>query len=144
MNVYLACTVRGDRGALDSTRSVAALVEQRGHRVLTSHLLEDGVDDAEAALTERDVFDRDMDWLGRADVLIAEASGSSFGVGFEVGYFLGGVNAEGRRALLLYDAARRAQVSRLIIGNAHPRCTAYGYTSREDLLETVEEFLCGH
>ena len=138
MNVYLACTVRGDRGALASTRAVAAHLEQSGHAVLTSHLLDDGVDAAESALTERDVFDRDMEWLDRADVVIAEASGSSFGVGFEVGYSLG----VGRPVLLLYDAARRTQVSRLIVGNAHPRCRTYGYSTREDLLQTVEEFLC--
>ena len=139
MNVYLACTVRGDRGALAAARHVAARLEQSGHTVLTSHLLEDGVDAAESALTERDVFDRDMAWLGSADVLIAEASGSSFGVGFEVGYSLG----VGRRVLLLYDAQRRTQVSRLIVGNAHPRCTTYGYTGSDDLLQTVEAFLCG-
>ena len=142
MNVYLACTVRGDRGALESTRSIAALIERAGHRVLTSHLLEDGVDAAESALSECDVFDRDLAWLAHADVLIAEASGSSFGVGFEVGYFLAGANADGRRALLLYDANRRHQVSRLLVGNTHPRCTTRGYTNEADLLTAVEGFLC--
>ena len=138
MRIYLACTVRGDRGALDATRSVAALIERAGHRVLTSHLLEDGVDAAESALTERQVFDRDLEWLSQADGVIAEASGSSFGVGFEVGYAL----ANGRRVLLLYDAARRAQVSRLIVGNAHPCCTTVGYASQDHLLAAVEDFLC--
>ena len=140
MNVYLACTVRGDRGALDSTRAIAACIEGSGHTLLTAHLLADGVDQAEAQLTEGDVYDRDMQWLARADVLIAEASGSSFGVGFEVGYSLG----VGRRVLLLYDAGRRGQVSRLIVGNTHPRCTTHGYTGREDLHAVVEDFLCRH
>jgi len=35
------------------------------------------------------VYRRDLDWLSCCDVLIAEASGSSHGVGFEVGYVIG-------------------------------------------------------
>ena len=141
MNVYLACTVRGDRGALESTRAVATTINELGHTLLTAHLLEDGVDAAESQLTERAVFERDLEWLARADVLIAEASGSSFGVGFEVGYFLATADGTGRRALLLYDASRRHLVSRLAIGNSHPHCTTRAYRDAADLSRVVESFL---
>ena len=76
-----------------------------------------------------------------ADVLIAEASGSSYGVGFEVGYVLGRVAETGQRVLLLYDAQRRDRVSRLIAGNTHPACTTYPYRDAEDLLRSCEVFL---
>lgn len=141
MNIYLACTVRGDRTALQSTRAVASTITDLGHTLLTSHLLEDGVDDAESTLTEREVFERDLDWLSKADLLIAEASGSSFGVGFEVGYFLATTTDPVRRALLLYDAARRGQVSRLIVGNSHPHCLTYAYHDAADLRRFVADFL---
>ena len=89
MKIYLACTVRGDRGGLLAVRALAALLERRGHTVMTHHLLSDDVDRAESALSAREVFERDVAWLDAADLLIAEASGSSYGVGFEVGYVLG-------------------------------------------------------
>ena len=86
------------------------------------------------------MFERDLEWLSRADVLIAEASGSSFGVGFELGYFL--ANGDGhRRALLLYDSGRRDRVSRLIVGNSHPQCTTYGYADPSELPAAVSQFL---
>ena len=141
MNVYLACTVRGDRSALDSARRIAATIGECGHTVLTSHLLADDVDVAESALTEQDVFERDLAWLARADVLIAEASGSSFGVGFELGYFLADAAGTGRRALLLYDAGRRRSVSRLAVGNSHPRCTTLAYRDSAELTRAIETFL---
>ncbi len=141
MNIYLACTVRGDRGAVGVLRALADALECAGHTVLTRHLLADDADTAESALTERDVFERDMTWLASADVLIADASGSSYGVGFEVGYVLGRSGITGQRVLLLYDAARRTQVSRLIAGNVHPSCTTYPYRSADDLLRFVELFL---
>ena len=141
MNIYLACTVRGDRGAIGVARALADALECMGHTVLTRHLLDDGVDHAESALTERAVFERDLRWLDSADVVIAEASGSSYGVGFEVGYVLGRSELTGQRVLLLYDAVRRPMVSRLISGNVHPHCTTYPYRDPDDLLRFVDRFL---
>ena len=141
MNIYLACTVRGDRGGLAIARALADAIECMGHTVVTRHLLEDDADAAEGQLSERAVFERDLRWLEAADVLIAEASGSSYGVGFEVGYVTARAAVSQQRVLLLYDAARRAQVSRLIVGNTHPACTTYPYRDAADLLRFVEVFL---
>jgi 2'-deoxynucleoside 5'-phosphate N-hydrolase len=141
MNVYLACTVRGHRGALEAVRAIADLLERHVHVVLTRHLLADDVDTAESALSEREVFERDMEWLNAADLVIAEASGSSYGVGFEVGYVLGRAEQTTQRVLLLYDAARRAHVSRLISGNAHRHCTTYAYRDAADLVRFVERYI---
>jgi nucleoside 2-deoxyribosyltransferase len=143
VTIYLACTVRGDRGAIAAVRSVADFLERQGHSVLTRHLLTDDVDDAESAMSEQDVFERDMRWLVAADLLIAEASGSSFGVGFEVGYVLGRAEQTGQRVLLLHHASRRAHISRLVTGNSHPRCTLYAYRDTGDLLVVVGRFLAG-
>ena len=141
MNIYLACTVRGDRGAVGAARALASALVAMGHVVLTAHLLEDNVETAESSLTEREVFERDMRWLNDADLLIAEASGSSYGVGFEVGYVLGRSDVTGQRVLLLYDHTRRPVVSRLISGNVHPNCTTYPYENAEDLLRFIHTFL---
>jgi len=141
MHIYLACTVRGDRGAVAALRGLADWLEREGHTVLTRHLLADDVEASESTLTERDVFERDMKWLDDADVLIAEASGSSYGVGFEVGYVLGRSERSRQRVLLLFDAARRDRVSRLIAGNAHPCCTTCAYGSVVELQCAVQDFL---
>ena len=144
MQIYLACTVRGDRGAVAALRSLAASLEASGHTILTRHLLEDGVDGAEAALTERAVYERDIAWLESCDALIAEASGSSYGVGFEVGYVLGRSGETSQRVLLLYRGDRIQQISRLIAGNTHPRCTVVQYEDPADMLDRVVSALSGH
>ena len=107
MKIYLACTVRGDRGAIDGLRALAGALEAAGHELLTTHLLADDVEGAESRLTEREVYDRDVAWLDACDVLVADASGSSFGVGFEVGYILGRSDRSRQRVLLLYRTDRR-------------------------------------
>ena len=137
LQIYLACTVRGDRGAVAGLRTLVASLERAGHTVLTKHLLDDNVEGAESALTERAVYDRDIAWLEACEVLIADGSGSSFGVGFEVGYVLGRSDRTDQRVVLLYRADRRDQISRLVVGNGHPRCRVISYTAGAELVAAV-------
>jgi 2'-deoxynucleoside 5'-phosphate N-hydrolase len=138
MKIYLACTVRGDRGGVSAGRAMCERLHTLGHEVLTTHLLADGVDEAEAALPEADVFRRDLGWLEGCDVLVAEASGSSYGVGFEVGYILSRANHTGQKAVVLYNTARRHAISRVITGNCDPNCTTVAYSSVEELIAFID------
>ena len=143
MRIYLACTVRGDRAGVLAGRAICARLQWHGHEVLTTHLLGDDVDGLEATLTEAQVFRRDLDWLSGCDVLVAEASGSSYGVGFEVGYVLGRARVTGQRVVLLYDAARGSSISRLIVGNCDAACTTFGYQSLAELSTFLDRhFAC--
>ena len=139
VTIYLACTVRGDRGGVLAGRVICARLQQHGHQVLTTHLLADDVDVAESAMSAGDVYRRDLQWLTACDVLVAEASGSSYGVGFEVGYVLGRAQATGQRVVLLSDAARRDKVSRLITGNCDPACTTFEYRSLDELTAFIDQ-----
>ena len=139
MRIYLACTVRGDRGGVAAGRAICERLRAHGHEVITAHLLDDNVDTAESQLTEAAVFRRDLDWLDSCDALVAEASGSSFGVGFEVGYVLARSDRSGQRVVLLYDRAREKQVSRLLVGNVHPACTTLGYGSIDELAAFIDQ-----
>jgi nucleoside 2-deoxyribosyltransferase len=139
MIVYLACTVRGDRGAVEALRALCERLETHGHTVLTKHLLDDDVDEAESALMARGVYERDIGWLERCDLLVAEASGSSYGVGFEVGYVLGRAANTSQRVVLLYRADREDRISRLIAGTSHPRCTTIAWRDTDDLLNRCLE-----
>jgi hypothetical protein len=141
VTIYLACTVRGDRGGVLAGRAICARLQHHGHTVLTTHLLADDVETAESRLTEHDVFERDLEWLTACDVLVAEASGSSYGVGFEVGYVLGRAPTSGQRVVLLYDTARRDKISRLITGNDDKACVTFGYGSIDELTAFIDKTL---
>jgi nucleoside 2-deoxyribosyltransferase len=140
MNIYLACTVRGDRSSAAAVRRISDHLQQRGHAILTTHLLADDVEEAERGLTNRDVFRRDLEWIEACDLIVAEASGSSFGVGFEVGYVLGRAAQSGQRALVLYDASKANRISRLITGLVNPHAVVLGYTR----LDEIDTFLSAH
>ncbi len=139
MRIYLACTVRGDRAALPALRAIVSRLEKHGHEVLTAHLLRDDVEEVEATLSEAQVYERDMRWLQACDAVVAEASGSSYGVGFEVGYVLGRGADTGQRVFLLYESGRRAAISRLIAGNTNPRCVRFAYPDLAALGAFIDE-----
>ena len=141
MRIYLACTVRGDRAGVLAGRAICDRLQQHGHDVLTTHLLADDVERAEAALTETQVFQRDIEWLSGCDVVVAEASGSSYGVGFEVGFVIGRARQTGQRVFLVYNSARRHAVSRLVTGNCDAACTTFAYNTINDLVAFIDREL---
>jgi nucleoside 2-deoxyribosyltransferase len=141
MTIYLACTVRGNRGGLDAARALSDRLQHQGHTVLTTHLLGDDADAVEGSLTEHQVYERDIQLLESADLLIAEASGSSYGVGFEVGYVLGRSAQTRQCVLVVFDEARRPVISRLVSGVSHQACTVRSYHDAADLVGVVEDYL---
>jgi hypothetical protein len=125
MKIYFGFTVAGDRSTIDTARRVVQFLEERGHEVLTRHLVNDNAW-------------RDMAWLEQCELFIAEVSGSSFGLGFETGYLLG---ATTKSVILLYRREVEKKVSLLITGNAHPNCTLVPYANVGEIERFIPERL---
>jgi 2'-deoxynucleoside 5'-phosphate N-hydrolase len=137
MRIYFGFTVAGDRSTVDTARKVVQLLEERGHEVLTRHLVSDNAWEADRAISPQDVFRRDMAWLNQCDLFVAEVSGSSFGLGFEAGYLLG---ATDKKVILLYRRDLETRVSLLITGNTHANCILAPYSN----VGEVEKFVSAH
>ncbi|MEW5980993.1 MAG: nucleoside 2-deoxyribosyltransferase [Acidobacteriota bacterium] len=133
MRIYLACTVRGDRTSLEAVRRIHRWLTDHGHEVLTTHLLAEDVEAAEAGNTDQEIFLRDVAWVESADLVVADASGSSYGVGFEVGYTLGRAPATGQRVCVLYRADRYDAISRLVTGLVNEHGSVHAYSSLGDI-----------
>lgn len=113
-----------------------AALQALGHEVLTEHLFEDGAFESDNRLTPEQIYDRDVAWLTSADVVIVEATGSSFGIGFETGYALGTLDIP---VYLLYDGERADRVSRMATGLRHPRAQVVPYESAEAAVSFVQK-----
>jgi hypothetical protein len=130
MNVYFGFTVAGDRSSIATATVIVELLESMGHVVLTRHLVQDDAWEADRLITPQQVYQRDMRWLAECDCLMAEVSGSSFGLGFETGYLLGATEKD---AVLFYRREIESRISLLITGNTHPRCTLVPYSDVEEI-----------
>ena len=138
MKIYFGFTVAGDRASLAAARRMVALLEELGHEVLTRHLVRDDAGEADRKLGPRDVYRRDLAWLGQCDLFIGEVSGSSFGLGFEAGHLLG---ATEKKVILLYRVDAEKKISLMITGNTHPNCTLAPYANVEEAEARLRKLL---
>jgi len=130
MKIYFGFTVAGDRSSVTTARVIVGMLEAIGHVVLTKHLVEDDAWEKDRLITAQQVYQRDLRWLTECDCLMAEVSGSSFGLGFETGYLLGATDKD---AVLFYRRDVEKRISLLITGNAHPRCTLVPYSDVKEI-----------
>ncbi len=133
MNIYFACSITGGREFEDIYQQIVGALTRDGHTIPTSHLAESESMEKERILTPADVYKRDVNWIKGCDVLIAEVSTPSHGVGYEIGYAL----SIGKPVLCIYQQGRR--VSKMITGN--PALQAVSYTTVEEAIAIAQSFL---
>ncbi len=135
MDIYVSCSLTGGRKDQPFVAALVAYLEARGHRVLTAHLAHPEAMAQDAGLNPQVVFERDTDWLRACEVVVAEVSTPSHGVGFEIAYAL----ERGKPVLCCHRADVR--VSKMLTGNPSPLAALAVYDDTTDLLAQVEAFL---
>jgi 2'-deoxynucleoside 5'-phosphate N-hydrolase len=133
MNIYFSCSLTGGRGDQPVYAAIVEWLIAQGHEVSTAHLTQPSVMVDEDTLTPEAVFARDIAWLEAADVVIAEVSTPSHGVGYEIAHAV----LKGKRVLCL--ARQGVNVSKMVIGN--PGLTFARYAGEAEAIETVKVFL---
>jgi len=138
MNIYFACSITGGREFEPVYQVLMDALLADGHEIPTSHLADSTVVDLEGRASPREVYDRDVNWIAAADVLIAEVSVPSHGVGYEIGHALG----LGKPVLCLAQHGRK--VSKMITGNPHPALQIRTYANAGEASRLAREFIAAH
>lgn len=120
LNIYFAGAIRGGR---EDARLYAQLISylKTFGTVLTEHVGDDGLLREEKSLIEQEIYERDMQWLAVADLVIAEVSTPSLGVGYEIGL----AQALGKKIFCLYRTGQGKRLSAMIAGNPALRVESY-------------------
>jgi nucleoside 2-deoxyribosyltransferase len=134
MNIYFACSITGGREFESVYQTMVSALGADGHQIPTAGLAQPGVTE-EAVLDPRFVYERDTAWIRACDVLIAEVSVPSHGVGYEIGYALG----QGKPVLCIALEGRK--VSKMITGNPHPLLRMEFYSTVEAGILLTRDFL---
>ncbi|MCK5084184.1 MAG: nucleoside 2-deoxyribosyltransferase [Candidatus Pacebacteria bacterium] len=146
MKIYFAAPVRGDRSKIETNKFIVELIKELGHEVLTGHTVKEKekLVEIENNFGHTSIYERDMNWLKECDLMIAEASTPSFGVGYEAGYLLGSGNSfdkKNRKVIILYDKNTEEKVSALAVGNTDLNAIVYGYESEKDIAHFLKKYL---
>ena len=135
MKIYFACSITGGREFESVYQEMVAALVQAGHQIPTAHLVESGVGVLEAGIDPLTVYARDVDWIRASDVLIAEVSVPSHGVGYEIAFALG----LGKPVLCVYQTGRK--VSKMITGNPDTNLQVQAYQDSTEAVRVLGDFL---
>jgi nucleoside 2-deoxyribosyltransferase len=135
--VFFSCSMRGGFGRLsqEELREIPDIIEELGMIVISRHQTRENFEKRESRLTDKEIHDRDYRWLTEADLVIAEITNSSLGVGAEIA---DAVNL-GIPVLGLYKQEFEHQISAYIRGKPGVVCRAY--SDEEELKDVIRVFL---
>jgi nucleoside 2-deoxyribosyltransferase len=133
MKIYFAGSIRGGREHAQLYRKLIAALARLG-TVLTEHV-GDPLPSTGENKGDRAIYERDMRWLESADVMIAEVSTPSLGVGFEIGRAV----QMGKRILCLHQSRGGRRISAMIAGC--PGVTLIEYTTLDEAEEAMKRFV---
>ena len=135
MKIYFAGSIRGG----DEDREIYHILIKRLQQfaeVLTEHVGDAALtDQGEATKSDDEIFQRDVAWSNEADVIVAEVTIPSLGVGYELG--IG--ESLGKPVICLYRKRDGRQLSAMIGGN--PWFQVQVYQDVDAAVELVREFI---
>lgn len=135
MKIYFAGSIRGGRDDRELYMSLITALQEHG-TVLTEHIGNKALTSfGEVERTDRDIYERDMEWVREADVVVAEVTTPSLGVGYEIGQ----AEALGKPILCLFRETEGKRLSAMLSGNLYPTCVTY--LNLEDATQIIGDFL---
>ncbi|MEI7982822.1 MAG: nucleoside 2-deoxyribosyltransferase [Bacteroidota bacterium] len=132
--IYFAGSIRGGRSDQEQYRKIIGHLQLYGE-VLTEHIGHSGLTlSGEKGLSDQEIYSRDMDWLALSDLVVAEVSVPSLGVGFEIASAL----KLKKQVLCLYLIQEGKKLSAMISGC--PDIQVKEYQTLEDVKQILDTF----
>ena len=137
MKIYFAGSIRGGREDAALYLEIIEYLKTFGE-VLTEHVGDPNLTDlGDDGPTDKYIHDRDLEWLQSADVLIAEVTSVSMGVGYEIGRAV----ESGKKVLCLFRPESEKKLSAMIAGCEDLELS--NYQNLGDVKLSIKGFLKG-
>ncbi len=132
MNIYFSGSIAGGRGKQPVYKELIMFLEEFGN-VWTKHVGELKSKSEKSV----NVYARDITWLDNSDVLVAEITVPSIGVGMEIEH---AIRMERKIPILcLFDMNSMKPLTRMVIDC--PYVTTFGYSDIESAKTVISEFI---
>ena len=136
--IYFCGSIRGGRQLASTYGKIIEMLKEQG-KVLTEHVgLPSGAGNIDWGLTGKEIHDRDMQWIMDSDVIIAEVTIPSLGVGYEIGRSV----EMNKPILCLYNTSYGMPLSAMISGSMGIKL--HEYTEPDSLASTLADFISLH
>lgn len=132
--IYFAGSIRGGRNDAELYKQIIEFI-QREHIVLTEHVGDLSLSKIEG-MKDRDVaiYEQDTAWLRESDLVIAECTTPSLGVGYELAY----AEKEHKPVHIFYNKSR-TNLSAMLTGNKY--FVIHPYKDEEEIYAIIQSIL---
>lgn len=133
MKIYFAGSIRGGRDDREIYMEIIKHLQNHG-QVLTEHIGSASLTSmGEGGITDEYIYQRDMEWVNEADIVVAEVTQVSLGVGYEIGW------ADGKKPIVcLYREQEGKRLSAMISGNKN--LNVFNYTDLESAKAVIDGY----
>jgi hypothetical protein len=140
MKVYFACSIRGGRENAHLYQKIVDVIKESGAELLSELFANQSIDSNKGVsvsddMNSEDIWKWDLNWVHEADVIIAEVTQPSLGVGYEI------AKAEEwkKPILTLFYEPSNKKLSAMIDGS--PDNSTYYYSNEQELELKIKEFI---
>ena len=131
--IYFAGSIRGGRIDAEFYNRLIGYM-QKTSIVLTEHIGSPHLNLLEQGKRDIEIYDQDTAWLRESDVLIAECTCPSLGVGYELAY----AEKIGKPCHIFYDRSK-TQLSAMLTGN--PYFIIHPYENEDEIYPIIDTIL---
>ena len=132
MKIYFAGSIRGGREDKNLYSQIIKNLQKYG-TVLTEHIGDQNLTDSGEDLSDKFIYERDLYWIKESDIVVAEVTQPSLGVGYEIGK----AEEHEKKILCLYRENNK-RISAMISGNEN--LATLKYNTLDELFKNIKDF----
>lgn len=138
MKIYFACSISGEPGGQEDKDLIVATLKTLGHEVISEifihHLKHE---ERKRRLSAHEIYEQDIKWIEEADIVVADVSRISMGVGYEIGW----CTAKGKQVVALCRKDRVEKVTNMIKGITASTFSLNTWQFEDDLQQLLKTAL---
>jgi len=131
LKIYFGGSIKGGRSKVEDYKKIVDYLKTIGI-VLDEHVADPNLQSSGESITSTEIYNRDVSWINECDILIAEVTVPSLGVGYEIGY----AESLNKRIICLYQ--NDESISAMIKGNNS--ITHISYDDVDELLTKLSTY----
>ena len=131
--IYFAASIRGGQEDRTLYAQIIKELQKYGH-VLTEHIVADTTSHLGSIGNVEDIRRQDLSWIEESDMMVAEVTNPSLGVGYEIAH----AETAGKKILCLYRPSANRSLSAMISGS--PFCEVKEYQTMNDVIQILRNW----
>ena len=131
LKIYFDGSIKGGRSKVEDYKKIVDYLKNVG-TVLDEHVADPNLKSTGETIGPVEIYKRDVNWINECDILIAEVTVPSLGVGYEIGY----AESLNKKIICLYQA--NENLSAMIKGNEN--ITQISYNNIDELLTELSVY----